>query len=100
MRNKVQHTLLIIAATAAICGTAVATVYAGFGEARRDPKAAVLSSASNYFPYCAPIIDPVGQYIHDKFRYGDKWTKLGAFNCDSLIRLGCLEMPGICFPNY
>jgi hypothetical protein len=29
MRDKVRHTLLTIIAAAAICGTAVATVYAG-----------------------------------------------------------------------
>jgi len=99
MRIRAQHALFALSAAAILCGMTVATVYAGLGEIHRDPKA-TLSKGNDYLPYCDLLIDPVGQYIHDKFRYGDKWTKLGAFNCDSLIRLGCLEMPGICFPNY
>jgi hypothetical protein len=102
MRDQVQRTLFTIATAAATCGMAVASVYAGLGNVRLDPTV-TLSSAGNYFPYCDPIIDPVGRHIHDALRDGDKWTRLGPFNCNILIRPGCLEVPGIkpsCFPGY
>jgi hypothetical protein len=57
MRDQVQRTLFTIATAAAICGMPVALVYAGLGNVRLDPTV-TLSNASNYVPYCDPMIDP------------------------------------------
>jgi hypothetical protein len=101
MDIQFRRTLLSLSVATVICGTAVATVYAGLGEVRLDQKA-TLSKTGDYFPYCGLLIDPVGRYIHDAPRDGDKWTKFGPFNCDRVTRFGCPEMPiidSICFPN-
>jgi hypothetical protein len=100
MRDHVRRTLFTIATAAAICGMAVASVYAGLGKVRHDPTV-TLSSASNYFPYCDPMIDPIGRHIHDAPQ--DKWTTIELFNCVRPILPGCLEVPGFkppCFPGY